>query len=124
VIRFLTAAIALTLALPLAAAAQTAPAPAAPAAGAPAAAPRPHARVHYMAALHSLGLTADQQSQIRGFVSATKTANAGADAATRRANLKAMRREIAGVLTPDQRTQLRATLKQQRTQQQTGTPQP
>jgi len=122
VIRSLIAALALTLALPLVADAQTAPAPAA-AAPAGAAAPHAHARGRYMAALRSLGLTADQQSQIRGFVSATKTANAGADTATRHANLKALRREILGVLTPDQRTQLRATLKQQRAQQQSAAPQ-
>ncbi len=114
-IRPLIAALALTLAGPLAANAQTAPAPAAaPVAGA--VAPRHHARGRYMAALRSLGLTADQQSQIRGFVSATKTANAGADVSTRHANLKALRGEILGVLTPDQRTQLRAALKRKPTE--------
>jgi Spy/CpxP family protein refolding chaperone len=110
VIRPLLAALALTLALPLAASAQSAPAPAT----APAAPQHHHHRSHYFAAIRSLGLSDAQTAQIRGMVRATKQSNVGADPATRHANMKQLRAQIAGVLTDDQRTRLRAALAQQR----------
>jgi Spy/CpxP family protein refolding chaperone len=123
VIRPLLSALALTLALPLAASAQSAPAgpaipppmsssPAAPAP--PAATPHHHHHSRYFAAIRTLGLTDDQKAQIRRMVRDTKQSNAGADPATRRANVKQLRAQIAGVLTPDQRAQLQATLAKQR----------
>ncbi len=107
-------ALAVTLAAPLVASAQSAPtAPPAPAA---AAAPQMHHHhARYLAAVRSLGLTPDQQQQIQGFVRERKTANAGADVATRHENAKKFRHEIRGVLTPDQRAQLHAAMVQQRT---------
>ena len=117
-LRPLFGAFILAITLPLAAAAQTAPAPpppgAAPPAQPPAAAPaHPHPR--FMAAIRSLGLTADQMQQIRGFARERKAANDGADAPTRHANAKKFRSEVDGVLTSDQRAQLRAAIVQQRT---------
>jgi Spy/CpxP family protein refolding chaperone len=123
VIRPFLAALAFTLALPLAASAQSAPAapavppisssPATPGA-APAAPHHPHHRSRYFAAIRSLNLSDDQKAQIRGMVRAAKQSNAGADAPTRRANMKQLRAQIAGVLTADQRTRLRTALAQQR----------
>ena len=109
------------LAAPLAASAQTAspatpPPPAAgaaPAGSVPNGAPQ-HRHPRYLLAVRSLTLTADQKQQIAGFLHDTKAANQGADRGTRRANAKKLRDEINGVLTPDQRTQLRAALAQQR----------
>ncbi len=116
-VRSTLALIALTLAMPIAASAQAAPV--APAPPAPATAPSPgamhqHHRSPYMTALRSLTLTPDQQQQIAGFMRDTKAANAGADKETKRANAKKLRAEIAGVLTPDQLTQLHAALLAQR----------
>jgi len=105
--------LAVVLAFPLAAAAQDAPAAPAPA---PAQAQPAHRAHHngWRAALRTLALTPDQQRQIRGFAHQRTMANAGADAPTRRANGKLFRREVAGVLTPEQRAQFRAALAQQR----------
>jgi Spy/CpxP family protein refolding chaperone len=120
--RSLLALLALSFALPLAASAQTTPQmppqDAPPGAGAPAApgaTPHRHHHNRYMSALHSLALSPDQQQQIRGFMRDTRAANQGADPQTKHANVKKMRSEIDGILTPDQRTQLRAALVQQRT---------
>jgi Spy/CpxP family protein refolding chaperone len=115
VIRSLVAALVLILALPLAALAQTAPPDAAPPVAASQAQPHHH-HGRYLTAVHSLALTPDQTQQIRAFVRATRQANAGADAPTRRANARKLRQQIAGVLTPEQQTQLRAALAQQRAQ--------
>ncbi len=92
-------ALAIVLCAPLAAGAQTAHA---------------HHHAGYLAAVRSLALTPDQQQQIQAFVRERKTANAGADLPTRRANGKTFRQEVTGILTPDQRVQLRAALAQQR----------
>jgi Spy/CpxP family protein refolding chaperone len=102
-----SALLALTVALasPLAAAAQAAP----PVSAA-------HHHIRYLAALRSVGLTPAQKQQIAGFLQERKAANAGADAPTRHANGRRLRREIIGVLTPEQRTQLRAAIVQQRTE--------
>ncbi len=110
------ALLALTLGLPAVASAQTAPAapgapPAAsaPANTAPGSVPRHHHN-RYMRAVRSLNLSDAQKQQIRGFVQAMRTANQNADPVTKRANAKQLRAQIDGVLTPDQRTQLRAAL--------------
>jgi len=105
-VRSFLPALVLALAVPLAAVAQTAPA-APPAA---AAQPAPHHHARYLAAVRSLGLTPGQQQQIDGFARARKAADAGADPATRRANAKKFRHDVAGVLTPDQRAQLHTAL--------------
>ena len=102
--------------LPLAASAQTAPQPgvAAP----HAAQQRPHHRGHrrspYLHAMRGLHLNAAQRQQIAGILKSSRAANKGVDPQTRRANMQAMRRQIDGVLTPDQRTQLQAKVAQAR----------
>ena len=105
------------LVLPLAAGAQTAPPP--PAAAAPQTAPAPGAPHHhsggrYMRALRTLGLSDAQKQQIRSAIVATRQANQNADPDTIKANRKALRAQIDGVLTPDQRAQLRAKLQAER----------
>jgi len=119
-LRSLLPLLALALALPVAASAQTSPQapPAPPAAGAPdapGAMPHHHHQNRYMTALRTLALSSDQKQQIRGFIRDTRTANQGADPQTKHANVKKLRGEIDGILTPDQRTQLHAALMQQRT---------
>ncbi len=111
-IRPLFIALAATLAFPLAAAAQSAPPPAVPAQAAPAQAAPAHHHVRFMDAVRSLSLTPDQQQKIAAFTSERAQANAGADAPTRHANAKKFRHEIVGILTPDQRAQLRAAMTQ------------
>lgn len=111
-------ALAAVCALPLAAAAQSAPQPgiAAP----PAFQQQPsatqqqphhrHRRSPYLRAMRSLNLSDAQRRQIAGILKSSRAAAKGADPQTRRADIAAMRRQIDGVLTPDQRTQLRANL--------------
>jgi Spy/CpxP family protein refolding chaperone len=125
VFRFNLGALALVAALaaPLAASAQTQPVPpAAPAAGAPAAGAQPgHHHRHrsgFARALRGLNLTDAQKQQIAGIMktardNAAKDAKA-ADPQTRRANTLAVRQQIDGVLTPDQRAQLKANLSRAR----------
>ncbi len=103
---------ALVAGLPLASLAQSAPSPAP--AGAPAAPAGHHhgGHGHMMKMLSELNLTADQKSKIDGYVAASKTANANTtDKQTRHANMKALRDQIMGVLTPDQKTQLETKMK-------------
>ena len=77
---------------------------------------------HMMKMLSELNLTADQQSKIDGYVAASKTSNANTtDPQVRQANRKALRDQIMGVLTPDQKTQLEAKMKAAR---QNGPPKP
>ncbi len=65
-----------------------------------------------MKMLSELNLTADQKSKIDGYVAASKTANANTtDREVRRANMKALRVQIMGVLTADQKSQLEAKMK-------------
>jgi Spy/CpxP family protein refolding chaperone len=83
------------LALPLAASAQTVPAPGA-------AAPGPQQQYQHRRgnpALRGLNLTAAQRQQIAGMVKSSRDA---------------LRQQIEGVLTPDQRAQMRANLAQRR----------
>jgi Spy/CpxP family protein refolding chaperone len=102
-------------ATPLAACAQTAPAPA-PGAAAPAPQTqhRHHRRNGYMRAMRSLNLTDAQKQQIAAIVKNSRAAAKAADQQTRRANALAMRKQIEGVLTDTQRTQLQAQLARNR----------
>jgi Spy/CpxP family protein refolding chaperone len=86
------------LALPLAASAQSISAPTA-AAPAPAAQQRMQHRNPYMRGMRNLHLSDAQKQQIAGLM---------------RDNRVALRKQIDGVLTPAQRTQLRANLAQAR----------
>jgi Spy/CpxP family protein refolding chaperone len=97
-------------ALPLVASAQSVPAPGAAAPAPPAQHQRHHRRNPYLHAMRSLNLSDAQKQQIAGFLKSTRSANKGADQQTRRANMLAMRKQIDGVLTDDQRSQLRANL--------------
>ena len=114
------ALVALLAAMPLTASAQAVPpAPppgptAAPASAPGAGAPALHRRWRYMQAVRALTLSPDQKQQIMGFVRATRAANHGADRSTRHANVKKLRGEIDGILTPDQRAQVQTQLEQQR----------
>lgn len=113
-------ALAAVCALPLAAAAQSAPQPgiaAPPAVGQQAPATQQqhrHRRSPYLRAIRNLNLSDAQRRQIAGILKGSRAAAKGADPQTRRADMAAMRRQIDGILTPDQRTQLRAGLAQAR----------
>ena len=108
--RFVTAfGIAAILASPLAASAQ--PAPAAPPANAASpAAHKHHHRSAYMSSLRKLDLTDAQRQQIRGIMQTAHKTPKTTDPATRRANAKQLRTQIDAVLTPAQRTQLKASM--------------
>jgi Spy/CpxP family protein refolding chaperone len=97
-------------ALPLVASAQAVSAPGAAAPAPPAQHQRHHRHNRYLHAMRSLHLSDAQKQQIAGFLKSTRSANKGADQQTRRANMVAMRKQIDGVLTDDQRSQLRANL--------------
>ena len=112
------AAIAAGLAVPAAALAQQAP----PAAGAPVPAgavqPGMHRHGHhpnaFRSALQGLNLSAAQKTQIDQIFAQARGANRNADPATRKANRAKLRAQIEAVLTPAQRTQLQAALRQAR----------
>lgn len=100
--------------LPLAASAQTVPAPGA---ATPAPAVRQHHRHHrnaYMHAIRELQLSDAQKQQIADIVKSARGSNKNADPQTRRANAQALHRQIEGVLTDAQRSELRAKLAQAR----------
>jgi Spy/CpxP family protein refolding chaperone len=80
----------------------------------PAAVPAHHHRAGLRQALKRLDLTDDQRHQIAGIMQQTRLANQNADKPTRHANMKQMRAQIDGVLTADQQTQLRRTLRDMR----------
>jgi Spy/CpxP family protein refolding chaperone len=99
--------------MPLAASAQSLPGPqpAGPGVTAPAMHARPgqHRRHHpnrFFHALRALNLTPQQKQQIAGDLHAARAAERQAHIASARA----LRRQIDGVLTADQRTQLRTAL--------------
>jgi Spy/CpxP family protein refolding chaperone len=73
-------------------------------------------------ALMGLGLSDAQKTQIRDIMSAARAQNAGADADTRRANMKAAMAKIDTILTPDQRTKLHAKLAELRKQREANAP--
>ena len=106
--RFISsAALAATLLTPLVASAQTMP---------PAAAPVQH-RHHagrFVTAVHTLNLSADQRRQIDDAIASNRAASRGADKATKQANRQRMHAQIDGILTPDQRAQLKAELHRKR----------
>jgi len=106
-------ALAGALLVPVAASAQQSPpAPQAQPQGAPRAGAHGHHRHGGMRqALKQLKLNPDQRRQIAGIMKQTRLANQNADQPTRRANMKQMRAKINGVLTADQQTQLRKTLR-------------
>jgi Spy/CpxP family protein refolding chaperone len=117
--RFLgAAAIAAALVTPaVASAQQSPPAPAATyAPGVPGApgAHRGHRRGGFRKALRGLNLSASQQSQIDQAFTQSRAANQNADPATRKANRQQLRAKIEAILTPAQRAQLQANLKQNR----------
>jgi Spy/CpxP family protein refolding chaperone len=102
------------LLVPAAACAQQNPPPSQAQQQQPQAAPgaaAPHHRAGLRQALKRLNLTPDQRQQIAGIMKQTRQANQNADQPTRRANMKQMRAQINGVLTADQQTQLRRTLR-------------
>ncbi len=102
------------LLVPVAACAQQNPPPSqqqAPQAGPGGAAPGHHHRAGIRQALKRLNLSDDQRRQIAAIMKQTRAANQSADQPTRRANMKQMRSQIDGVLTADQQTQLRRTLR-------------
>jgi Spy/CpxP family protein refolding chaperone len=109
-------ALAAALFVPVAASAQQAPpaAQAQPQQAAPGAAPAHKHRAGIRQALKQLNLTPDQRRQIAGIMKQTRLANQNADRPTRKANMKQMRAQIDGVLTADQQTQLRTTLRNMR----------
>lgn len=101
-------------ALPLAISAQTYPATAPDAAAPPAAAAHHHHRNPYMRAMRNLNLSDAQKQQIMAFFKSSRSATKVADKQTRRATMLALHKQIEGVLTDDQRTQLRTELERGR----------
>jgi Spy/CpxP family protein refolding chaperone len=77
-----------------------------------------------MKALAGLNLTARQRTQIQGYVTAAKQADANATPDQRHADRQKLRAEIMSVLTPAQQAQLKTTLKAQRHEHRTSEPTP
>jgi Spy/CpxP family protein refolding chaperone len=77
-----------------------------------------------MKALANLNLSAQQRTQIQGYVAAAKQADANATDDQRQADRQKLRGEIMSVLTPAQQAQLKATLKAQRHEHQESEPTP
>jgi Spy/CpxP family protein refolding chaperone len=92
--------------------AQTAPATTDMSSPAPAqTVPHQHHHHHRQSLLHALravNMTDAQKQQVAAFHDQEQKANANADAPTRQANAATMRRQIMGILTPDQKAQLTA----------------
>ena len=63
-------------------------------------------------ALMSCNLTIKQKREIKPMVENFKTQTANADDATKKTAAKALLKNIYGVLTPDQQTQFKASIKQ------------
>ncbi len=89
--------------------AQTTPAApaAAEASAAPAMAAHPHHKNKMMSALRELNLSDDQKTKIKAYMTSYRDARSSATPETR----EALRGQIEGVLTPDQRTQFEAQMK-------------
>ena len=89
--------------------AQTAPASpaAADAPAAPAMNAHPHHKNKMMSALRELNLSDDQKTKIKGFMTSYRSSRSSANPETR----EALRGQIEGVLTADQRTQFEAEMK-------------
>ena len=108
-------ALAATLAGSAAAGAQTTTASPAPAASGAPAMGHHHHRHHHQSlahALRSLNLTDAQKQQVATFASQERQANTNADPATRHANAGKFHDQVMGILTPDQKTQLQAAMRQ------------
>jgi Spy/CpxP family protein refolding chaperone len=109
------AAIAAALVSPAVASAQQGPpAPVATYAPGVPGAPGGHRHGGLRKALRGLNLSASQQSQIDQAFAQSRQANKNADPATRKANRQQLRAKIEAILTPAQRAQLQANLKQNR----------
>lgn len=116
---------AIVTALPLSASAQVIPTQQNGPSGQPAqGAPHPHHVSPYMRALRSLNLSDAQKAQIRSIVQSYRQKNQGVDQATRRTNMRQMRSDIVGILTPDQQAQFRTQLQQMREQERKANPGP
>jgi len=63
-------------------------------------------------ALMSVGLSMRQKREIHSMVQSYQAQTATADSATKQADAKALLKNIYGVLTPDQQTQFKASIKQ------------
>ncbi len=63
-------------------------------------------------ALMSVNLTFKQKREIKSMVDNYQTQTANADDATKQADAKALIKNIYGILTPDQQTQFKASMKQ------------
>jgi Spy/CpxP family protein refolding chaperone len=101
------------LIVPLGVGAQTPPAsaPAASATGNAASSTGRHGGHHRESLLHALravNLTAAQRAAVKNFREARNAADANADSATKRTNAIKFRQQIMGILTSDQKAQLRA----------------
>ncbi len=86
--------------------AQTAPS-SADASAAPATGAHHHHKNKMMSALRELNLSDDQKAKIKGYMTSYRDARSSATPETR----EALRGQIEGVLTPDQRAQFEARLK-------------
>jgi Spy/CpxP family protein refolding chaperone len=115
---FAAAALAVSVGLPIAASADQTPPVDPPAV----VTPQGHHGGRYMHALHQLTLSSAQQQQIKDAVAQTRSANQNVDKPTRRANMQKLRAQINGILTPDQRTQLRAEIQKERAADGTANP--
>lgn len=63
-------------------------------------------------ALMSVGLTYRQKREIKSMTESYQAQTANADDATKQADAKALLKNIYGVLTPDQQTKFKASIKQ------------
>jgi hypothetical protein len=96
------------LALPVGAAAQS---PAPMAAATASAAQKAQLQADVKNALEGVHLTPVQKIKIKSMTDKYQTQTANADAATKKADGKALIKNIYGVLTPDQQTQFKASMK-------------
>lgn len=114
-LRAVVAAAALALSTTVLAAAQDMPSQQAPAGAA-----RAHAH-RFADAIHSLSLSSDQQSRIDELHRNYKAQQKGiTDKNQRRANRRAFHKAVLGVLSPDQRAQLKSAMHQGRTRPPSG----
>ncbi|MGB8267814.1 MAG: hypothetical protein WCE44_15930 [Candidatus Velthaea sp.] len=105
----LSLALGAMLLVPVAVSAQTAPQLQTP----PAASAHHHRHGGIGHALKTLNLSPAQREQIAGIMKQSHAANKNADPKTRRANMKQLRAQINGVLTPDQQAQLKTELRKE-----------
>jgi len=70
--------------------------------------------------MKSLNLSADQKTQIKSIMQASRSKNQGADPATRRASRQAAMAQVRSVLTPAQQTTFDAHMAQMRAEHESG----